>query len=331
MRGHRGLQGLVFFHACLLLYHLRAPCRTALTMASPAKRPRGAERLVLVTGAARGLGLGICRQVLRQDPTCEVLVTARSQEVAERAAKSLGSRARPLCCDILSESSCRQLAATVASVRGGRPLSLVHNAGVAYDLPWMPGPWPAHVARDTLATNLEGAQRLTEALLEELLDASAPGRVVFVSSGAGPLNMKKMSRQRRDELMSDDLTQEDITRIAQHFVSEYEEAAETQSSGGTVLPCLSRSGFWLQSYGFSKACLNALCSVLSRKHPSISCASCTPGFVQTDMVKTYTGETNLISADDGGDVPAWLACAADVPSSGCFYAADRSQGSLVAA
>lgn len=285
---------------------------------------------MLVTGAARGLGLGICRQVLRQDLGCEVLVAARSEEAAERAAKALGPRARPLCCDVLSESSCRQAAAAVAAARGGRALSVVHNAGVAYDLPWMPGPWPAHVARETLAANLEGAQRLTDALLEELLDASAPGRIVFVSSGAGPLNMKKMSSQRRDELLSGELTQEDIARIAQQFVGDYEEAAEAQSSGGTALPCMSRSGFWLQSYGFSKACLNALCGVLSRMYPSISCAACTPGFVQTDMVKTYAGETKLISADEGGDVPAWLACGGDVPSSGCFYAADRSKGNLVA-
>jgi len=285
---------------------------------------------VAVTGGARGLGVGICRQVLRQDPSCEVVVLARDLAPAEALAQELGPRARALRCDVGSEASCHEAARSVAALRAGRALSLVNNAGTAYDLPWFPTPWPAEAARLTLDVNLMGAWRLTTALLPELLDDKNPGRAIFVSSGAGPNNMKRMSEARRERLLADSLAWEEIERLAEEFASEYEAAAAAQGSGGADLPFLSTSGLWLQSYGFSKACLNAYCRVLARQQPALLSVACSPGFVQTDMVRTYTGDSRLRSLDEGGDVPAWLAVG-DGAETGCFYGSDRARSDWVAA
>mmetsp|Transcript_110403 Transcript_110403/g.335742 ORF Transcript_110403/g.335742 Transcript_110403/m.335742 type:complete len:299 (-) Transcript_110403:124-1020(-) len=286
--------------------------------------------LVAVTGAARGLGIGVCRQVLRQDPTSEVVVMARDLGQAEVLAQELGARAHPLHCDVTSAASCKEAAEAIAQVRRGRQLSLVNNAGVAFDLPWFPSPWPAEAARKTLAVNLFGPQCLTDALLPQLLDKQSPGRVIFVSSGAGPMNMKRMSEERRDALLSESLTWAHIEQMAADFVGEYEAAATGQGQEGEGMPRMSASGFWLQSYGFSKACLNAYCRLLAREHPSLLCTTCSPGFVQTDMVSTYNGDSRLRSLDEGGDVPAWLACGTG-PETGCYYGPDRSRGDWVAA
>eukprot|EP00928_Gymnodinium_smaydae_P005934 TRINITY_DN12058_c0_g1_i2.p1 TRINITY_DN12058_c0_g1~~TRINITY_DN12058_c0_g1_i2.p1 ORF type:complete len:311 (+),score=49.35 TRINITY_DN12058_c0_g1_i2:66-998(+) len=299
-------------------------------------------RLVVVTGAARGVGFGICQQVLEMDPDSEVVVLARSFEKAAEVSRELGSRAHPGCCDVRSEESCRAAAAAVADLRRGRPLSLINNAGVGLDLPWMQGPWPASTAQETLDVNLHGAWRITEALLPELLDDSSSGRVIFVSSGAGPANMKKMGEERRDSLLdAQNLSWQKLRAIADAFVHEYEVAAKAAAEAGVSagadgdsqaqqqLPCLSASGFWLQSYGFSKACLNAYCRLLARDQPRLICATCSPGFVDTDMVKTYSGDSKLRSVKEGGDVPAWLACSDGVETAG-IYNADRSKGDWVA-
>eukprot|EP00434_Breviolum_minutum_P002301 symbB.v1.2.002032.t1/scaffold104.1/size473687/10 len=159
------------------------------------------SRLVLVTGAARGLGVGICRQVLKQGVDVELLVAARTLGNSAELVKSLNDpRAHAVQCDVTDEASCRSLAVEVAKLRRHRALSVVHNAGVAYDLPWFPAPWPSEAAKETLAVNFFGAQRLTEVLLPELLDEKAPGRLIFVSSGAGAANWSKMSEERRNEL-----------------------------------------------------------------------------------------------------------------------------------
>jgi len=286
-------------------------------------------RLVVVTGAARGIGVGICRQVLLQDAESEVVVAARDLSRAEAVAGELGARAHAIQCDVSSTSSCGQAAEAIASLRRGRALSLVNNAGVAYDLPWFPTPWPANAARDTVEVNLLGARRMTQSLLPHLLDPRSPGRVVLVSSGAGPLNMKRMAEPRRQELLAESLEWDSVEALAEEFVREYEAAAQAHEAGGPSLPFLSASGLWLQSYGFSKACLNAYCRILAREHPSLLCCACSPGFVETDMVRTYAGESALRSIDEGGDVPAWLACG-DVAETGCYFGSDRSRGAWVA-
>ena len=153
-------------------------------------------RLVVVSGASRGVGLGICRAALALDPTAEIVVTARCLEQAAKvrdellknmagAQPELAQRAHALQLDVTDDASCEAAAAALSSLGSAdRPLSLVNNAGVAFDLPWFPSPWPVSAAAETLAVNLYGAERLTRAFLPRLL-SSVDGRVVFISSGGG--------------------------------------------------------------------------------------------------------------------------------------------------
>lgn len=55
-----------------------------------------AMALILVTGAARGLGVGICRQLRRQAPEAQLLVGARRVAAAQSLAEELGAMALEL-------------------------------------------------------------------------------------------------------------------------------------------------------------------------------------------------------------------------------------------
>lgn len=293
----------------------------------------GAARLVVISGCgSRGVGLGIARQVLAQDAEAEVVVLARSLDRASSVKDELGPRAHALECDVTNEDSCIAVANAIESMGGTELLTLVNNAGYAADLPWFPTPWPAGAASATLAVNLFGAERLTRVLMPKLLEA-ADGRVVMVSSGGGRLNMKRMSEERRRLLLSasSTLSWEDIAALAATFTSEYESAALAQTEEAP-LPCMSPTGLWLQSYGFSKACLAALCQILGRQHPSLLCATCSPGWVKTEMSSTYIGDAEMRTIDEGGEVPAWLSVGARGELSGGkgFYMPDKSVVSWVA-
>ena len=106
-----------------------------------------AGRLVVVSGANRGVGLGIVHQLLQLDREAHVAVLARSLPSAEQVCASLegsgSSRAHAVQCDVTDDASCQAAAATIATLGGSSLMALVNNAGVAQDLPWFPTPWRA--------------------------------------------------------------------------------------------------------------------------------------------------------------------------------------------
>ena len=108
-----------------------------------------ASRLVVVSGAARGIGLGICRQTLAAEPTTQVLCTSRKLEQAQALAAELNAkypgpptRAHAAQLDVSDEESCLALAdalkpgGSLGDIRNPTdPLVVVNNAGITFDLP----------------------------------------------------------------------------------------------------------------------------------------------------------------------------------------------------
>jgi NAD(P)-dependent dehydrogenase (short-subunit alcohol dehydrogenase family) len=89
-------------------------------------------RVALVTGANRGVGLEVCRQLAERDFV--VLLTARDAGKSNSAAKKLAqvSAVEPLALDVASASSIKKAAAEVGR-RYGCLEVLVNNAGINYD------------------------------------------------------------------------------------------------------------------------------------------------------------------------------------------------------
>src|SRR5215467_11808183 len=86
--------------------------------------------IALVTGANRGIGLEVCRQLAERDFV--VLLTARDVGKAQSAAKKLGNRVEPLGLDVADSDSIKKAAAEVAG-RYAYLDVIVNNAGINYD------------------------------------------------------------------------------------------------------------------------------------------------------------------------------------------------------
>jgi NAD(P)-dependent dehydrogenase (short-subunit alcohol dehydrogenase family) len=140
-------------------------------------------RIALVTGANRGIGFEVCRQLATKEFI--VLLTARDTAKAKTAAKKLADvgTLEPLPLDVADAHSIKNAAAEVAS-RYGRLDVLVNNAGINYDT------WETVEKADikgtvmeTITTNLLGPWRVCQAFLP-LLRKSRAARIVNVSSVA---------------------------------------------------------------------------------------------------------------------------------------------------
>ncbi len=146
-----------------------------------------AGRIAVVTGANRGIGLEVCRQLAARGWT--VGLGARSPDKAERAARALaaeGLDVRACVLDVADPSSVRAAAAWTASELGGCDV-LVNNAAIHYDTGQRASSADLGVVREALATNVLGAWACAQAFLP-LLRASAHGRIVNVSSQAGSIS-----------------------------------------------------------------------------------------------------------------------------------------------
>ena len=138
--------------------------------------------IALVTGANRGIGREVARQ-LAEDKGHTVIVTARREESAREAAGQIGGDVRPLVLDVADPGSVAAAAEAVAE-DPGRLDVLVNNAGIGPDF-GVPGTDPDFgKLQQTLDTNFFGAYRLTAALLPLLRQSERP-RIVNVSSGMG--------------------------------------------------------------------------------------------------------------------------------------------------
>lgn len=156
-------------------------------MTQPRRSADNSPRVALVTGANRGIGLEVCRQLAERDFV--VLLTARDAAKAESGAKKLAKagRVEPLVLDVANASSIERAAGEVAR-RYPHLDVLVNNAGINYDT------WETVANADidgtvveTIAANLIGPWRMCQAFLP-LLRKSQAARIVNVSSESGSLS-----------------------------------------------------------------------------------------------------------------------------------------------
>jgi NAD(P)-dependent dehydrogenase (short-subunit alcohol dehydrogenase family) len=145
----------------------------------------GEKTLALVTGANRGIGKEVARQLA--DRGYEVLLSARDGEQARVAAaevaRSTGGMVEAIMLDVSDVGSIEQVAQSITAERDKLDV-LVNNAGVGTDF-GVSGTSPDFDAiQRALDTNFYGAYRLTVALLGLLRESEHP-RVVNVSSGMG--------------------------------------------------------------------------------------------------------------------------------------------------
>ncbi len=246
------------------------------------------KKLAVVTGANRGIGYEIARQLAAE--AVEVVATSRNRDEGEAAARKLGVRHFPL--DVTRPESIESLA---EHVRDGVDI-LVNNAGIS-----MKG-FDAHVARATLATNFWGAKNVTDRLLPLIRKG---GRIVMVSSGMGELS--SLSPALRGRFLDPLLTEGGLAELVESFVRDVESGTHGEK------------GWPSSAYRVSKVALNALARILARRLASdprgILVNAVCPGWVRTNM----GGPGASRSPEEGARTPVWLALLpSDGPTGGFF-------------
>ncbi|KAF7312619.1 hypothetical protein MIND_00276000 [Mycena indigotica] len=146
------------------------------------------SQIVLVTGANKGIGFEIARQIARKGGY-HVLIGARDVERGKKAAATLTQEGLPVEFLQLDSNSDQSIAAAVeeVSTKFGRLDVLVNNAAVAFDS-WDPaqGMPTREVFAKTFDTNTAGPALTTEAFIPLLSNAlSGKPNIVFVSSDLG--------------------------------------------------------------------------------------------------------------------------------------------------
>jgi NAD(P)-dependent dehydrogenase (short-subunit alcohol dehydrogenase family) len=136
----------------------------------------------LVTGANRGIGLEVCRQLARAG--LDVVLAARDPAAGAEAAASLateGLRVRPQALDVASDASVESCAGRLRA-EGTEVDVLVNNAGVYPEGTVLSAAWEDF--RLAMEVNFLGALRTTRAFVPAMV-RKGYGRVVNVSSGYG--------------------------------------------------------------------------------------------------------------------------------------------------
>ena len=242
---------------------------------------------VLVTGANRGIGAEVTRQLL--DLGFAVWAAFRPGRKLPAWSPAPGSSGQgkllPLEMELTDPPS-RQKACGIIR-QSGEPLwALINNAGV-YE-----GHGPSG-NRQVLDCNVTAVHELTQSLRSMI-----EGRIINISSGMGILD--GFSSSWRQELLGPDLTWPQL----QDWMEEW-------LQGGI-------SGWPGNAYSVSKALLNALTRIWHREwgsgQSSLDVLSICPGWVRTDM----GGASAPRSVEKGAETPVW-ACQTDSVQSGLFY------------
>ena len=145
------------------------------------------RKIALVTGANRGLGFEISRQLGQKGMT--VLMGARDSEKGEKAAVVLrgeGLDTRAIALDVTNSASITSVVDVIRS-DFGRLDVLVNNAAVLLDIGVQPSDLGEDVLRNTFEVNFFGPYRLTQELVP-LLKGSPRGRIVNLATQVASLN-----------------------------------------------------------------------------------------------------------------------------------------------
>lgn len=146
------------------------------------------QRIALVTGANKGIGLEIARQLAQSG--VHVLLGARdnargSQAVASLASAGLDVEAIEI--DLNDQQTIEAAAEAIGRRHGGLDI-LVNNAGIVDAEDGPPSVATAAAARRLMETNFIGTLAVTQAMLP-LLRLSSAGRIVNLATTLGSLSI----------------------------------------------------------------------------------------------------------------------------------------------
>jgi NAD(P)-dependent dehydrogenase (short-subunit alcohol dehydrogenase family) len=142
------------------------------------------EKIVLVTGGARGLGRTLAGAFARAGS--RVVIASRSAENLRATARELSGGERtvlPWPCDVTDKKQVEVLDSAIRTQWGAVQI-LINNAGVARAMSFLE--MPDSLWHDTLQTNLAGVYNCCKVFLPAML-ASGWGRIINIASTTGKI------------------------------------------------------------------------------------------------------------------------------------------------
>jgi 3-oxoacyl-[acyl-carrier protein] reductase len=138
------------------------------------------DRIVLVTGGSRGVGVGLIDAFLQAGDTVATCSRTPSPQTDQWAA-AYGDRFYFCEADLAARASCSALVHGIVA-RYGRIDVLVNNAGVAHD--GVIGLMPDDAVDAVIDINLKGTFAVTKQVVRRML-MEGPGRIINISSVSG--------------------------------------------------------------------------------------------------------------------------------------------------
>lgn len=166
-----------------------------------------------------------------------------------------------------------------------------------------------------------------------ITDQRCPGRIVQISSSAGPSYVAKCRQDVQSKLVTDVTWAEVEKTIMQPYLNVMEDASLTAEGKKASLESL---GLAEGAYGIAKAAVNAYTVELARRFPRLRVNACTPGFIATDLTRPYGEKSGKTMAEMGAKTPAEGATAAlfltmsslAAEESGRYYGSDAVRSPL---
>jgi NAD(P)-dependent dehydrogenase (short-subunit alcohol dehydrogenase family) len=141
------------------------------------------RKIGLVTGANKGIGLEIVRQLAAKD--VEVFLSARNAEPGEKAVSALDGQVQFLELDVSNDESIERAAREFGKVNRHLDV-LINNAGIYPDAGFNILTISRKQLVETFQTNTFGVVKVTQAFLPYLKKASH-ARIINLSSGYGEI------------------------------------------------------------------------------------------------------------------------------------------------
>ncbi|XP_012574180.1 (+)-neomenthol dehydrogenase-like [Cicer arietinum] len=286
-----------------------------------------AERYAVVTGANKGIGFEIVRQLASSG--IKVVLTARDEKRGLQALETL--KASGLSdfvlfhqLDVANAASVATLADFVKSKFGKLDI-LVNNAGITGTIindkelftlaiynrgalsedDRRKGLTQTYkLAEECLQINYYGAKLTTQSLLP-LLKLSDSPRIVNVSSTLGQFESIPNGWAKSVLSDFDNLTEEKVDQVLKKFLKDFNES----SIEGNGWPMT------LGAYIMSKAAMNAYTRIFAKNFPTL-CINCVcPGYIATDI----TANTGILTVEEGAASVVKLALLSNVNLSGLFF------------
>nr|ANA95861.1 menthol dehydrogenase [Mentha x piperita] len=265
------------------------------------------QRYALVTGANKGIGFEICRQLASKGIV--VILASRDEKRGLEARERLLKESRSISdgdvvfhqLDVVDPASV-VVVADFIKTKFGRLDILAH--------PFHPKTNGKMIetlkdAKECIETNYYGTKRITEALIPLLQKSDSP-TIVNVSSALSTLLLQP-NEWAKGVFSSEDssLNEEKVEEVLHEFHKDFIDGKLQQNN-------------WppnFAAYKVSKEAVNAYTRIIARKYPSFCINSVCPGFVRTDICYSL----GQLSEAEGAEAPVKLALLPRGGPSGSFF------------